>query len=120
LRGGGVETSIKGSKSGLHVHKRNKRRFAAQEMLVLLGQLAFNLIRWVQDLLVKSSPAFSHYGMLRMVCDVFQIPGKLMFDAQGQVLSITLCRGHPLARVFADTFQPILAANDMLLILRQI
>lgn len=120
LRGGGVETSIKGSKSGLHVHKRNKRRFAAQEMLVLLGQLAFNLIRWVQDLLVKSSPAFSHYGMTRMVRDVFQIPGKLKLDPQGQILSITLCRGHPLAPAFADSFRPILAADNMLLILRQI
>lgn len=120
FRGGGVETSIKGSKSGLRIHKRNKRRFAAQEMLVLLGQLAFNLIRWIQDVLAEFSPAFSDYGMLRMVRDVFHIPGKLKFDSNGQFLSVTLCRGHPLASAFAESFRSILAAYNMLLILRQI
>jgi hypothetical protein len=48
LRGGGVETTIKGSKSGLGLIRRNKRSFAAQEMLVLLAQLAYNVITWVQ------------------------------------------------------------------------
>jgi hypothetical protein len=44
LRDGAVETSIKDSKQGLGLTKRNKRSFAAQEMLVLLAQLAINVI----------------------------------------------------------------------------
>jgi hypothetical protein len=42
-RSGAAETLIKGSKQGLGLNKRNKKRFAAQEMLVLLAQLAHNL-----------------------------------------------------------------------------
>lgn len=43
-RGGATETQIKGSKQGLGLTKRNKHRFPAQEMLVLLAQLAYNFI----------------------------------------------------------------------------
>ena len=43
LRGGAVETAIKGSKQGLGITKRNKKSFHGQEMLLLLGQLAYNL-----------------------------------------------------------------------------
>jgi hypothetical protein len=37
LGSGGVETSVKGSRQGLGLTKRNKKRFATQEMLVLLA-----------------------------------------------------------------------------------
>lgn len=43
LRGGGVETAIKGSKQKLGITTRNKKSFHAQEMLLLLGQLAYNV-----------------------------------------------------------------------------
>jgi hypothetical protein len=36
-RGGGIEASLKGDKQGLGLTKRNKRRFEAQHLLVLLG-----------------------------------------------------------------------------------
>ncbi len=36
-RGGGVETSFKGDKQGLGIGKRSKKRFAAQQMVMLLG-----------------------------------------------------------------------------------
>jgi hypothetical protein len=120
LRGGGVETTIKGSKGGLGVHKRNKRRFAAQEMLVLLAQLAYNLIAWVRNLLTDKLPTFRHFGMLRMVRDVFQITGKVQMTQQGQLISITLNRDHILALPFFEALQPVLAHDGMRLILRQI
>ena len=40
-RGGGVETAIKDNKQGLGLMKR---RFAAQQLLVLLGTLAHNVL----------------------------------------------------------------------------
>jgi hypothetical protein len=43
LRGGGVETQNRNDKQGLGLTRRNKAAFAAQEMLVLLTQLAHNL-----------------------------------------------------------------------------
>src|SRR6266516_3099123 len=36
-RGGGVETALKGDKQGLGLRARNKKRFAAQQMVMLLG-----------------------------------------------------------------------------------
>ncbi len=120
LRGGGVETTIKGSKGGLGVHKRNKRRFAAQEMLLLLAQLAYNLICWVRNLLADKLPTFQHFGMLRMVRDVFHISGLVQMTQQGLLLSIILNSAHGLAPPFLQALQPILARNGLQLILRQI
>ena len=45
-RGGGVETSFKGDKQGLGIGKRSKKRFGAQQMVMLLGALAHNVIVW--------------------------------------------------------------------------
>jgi len=120
LRGGGVETTLKGSKGGLGVHKRNKRRFAAQEMLLLLAQLAYNLISWVRNLLADRRPTFRHFGMLRMVRDVFQISGKVRVTEQGQLLAIILNRDHHLALPFVEALRPVLSSDGMRFILHQI
>jgi hypothetical protein len=48
-RGGGVETSLKDDKSGLGLTKRNKKRFPAQYMLVLLASLAHNVVVWTRE-----------------------------------------------------------------------
>ena len=48
-RGGGVETSLKEDKSGLGLTKRNKKRFPAQQMLMLLGSLAHNVVVWARE-----------------------------------------------------------------------
>jgi hypothetical protein len=45
-RGGAVETEIKESKQGIGITKRSKKRFEAQQMVMLLGSLAHNLIVW--------------------------------------------------------------------------
>jgi len=75
-RGGGIETSFKGDKQGLGMGKRNKKRFAAQQMVMLLGSLAHNVIVWARRWL--ASPTLQHYGMVRMVRDVFHISGFLL------------------------------------------
>jgi hypothetical protein len=120
LRSGGAETVIKGSKQGLGLTKRNKRNFAAQEMLVLLAQLAYNLISWTHDLFADASNKLRKFGILRMVRDAFHIPGRLELDAQGHLLQIVLCAKHPLARSFALGLAPLLARDDLSLILGEI
>src|SRR5205814_10272596 len=45
-RGGGIETVHKQDKQGLGLTARNKKRFVAQQMLVLLAGLAHNVIVW--------------------------------------------------------------------------
>lgn len=120
LRSGGVETTNKGSKQGLGLTKRNKQRFAAQEMLVLLAQLAFNLTIWARNRLADIHAPLRKFGILRMVRDVFQIAGRVELDAQGRVLQITFNQLHPLASVFVQAFSSLLAHDDLVLNLGQI
>jgi len=88
LRGGGIETSLKGDKQGLSLTKRNKKRFEAQHMLVLLGSLAHNVVVWARRwLAIAEGP---HCGMMRMVRDVFHISSLLCFDAFHHVVEIVL------------------------------
>lgn len=120
LRSGGVETSMRGSKGGLGITKRNERSFHAQEMLVLLAQLAYNLITWIRTALADAVPAFQHFGPLRMVRDVFHIIGRIRLDRQERVLGITLNEAHFLAPPFAEAMSSLLAQDDMALNLGQI
>src|SRR6185312_3089120 len=52
-RGGGIETSFKGDKQGLGIGKRSKKRFEAQQMLILLGSLAHNVVVWARHWLAS-------------------------------------------------------------------
>ncbi len=106
-RGGGVETSFKGDKQGLAVGKRNKKRFEAQQMVMLLASLAHNVIVWAQGWL--ASPSLQHYGMLRMVRDVFHLSGFLLTDAGGRLTEVVLNQAAPLASVLVGPFSQLLA-----------
>jgi hypothetical protein len=110
-RGGGIETSLKGDKQGLGLTKRNKKRFAAQQMLMLLGSLTHNTIIWARHWLAV--PQLRHYGMLRMVRDIFHISGFLGVDARGQIVQIGLNPAAPLAPVLVDSLQELLAPAHM-------
>ena len=120
LRGGGVETSFKGSKHGLGLTKRNKRRFAAQEMLVLLAHLAYNLITWMRNRFAHHTSPLRQFGVLRMVRDVFHISGSITFNNKGHILQITLNQAHCLALSVQRALLPFLARDDTLLNLGQI
>src|SRR2546428_689447 len=106
LRGGGIETSLKGDKQGLGLTKRNKKRFEAQHMLVLLGSLAHNVVGWARQWL--TSPHIQHCGILRMVRDVFHISGLLRFVTSGSFVEIFLNQKARLRRSFFRPFLPFL------------
>lgn len=108
-RGGGVETSFKGDKQGLGLTKRTKKRFAAQQITTLLGTLAHNVVVWARGWLVGQQPRLAHYGMLRMVRDVFHIQGRIGFDRHGHVVRIVLNQAAPLVRGIVTALQAVLA-----------
>ncbi len=110
-RGGGIETSFKGDKQGLGLTRRNKKRFEAQQMLMLLGSLTHNTIVWARRWL--AIPQLRSYGMLRMVRDIFHISGFLGVDAQGHIVQIGLNQAAPLAPVFVDSLRKLLAPAHM-------
>lgn len=112
-RGGGAETQNKGDKQGLRLAHRNKHSFVAQEVLVLLAQLAHNLLIWTRNDLARADDAFAHYGIQRMVRDVLQIPGCVQLDTTGQVVRITLQPSHPLAAKVQRTLLERPSADEM-------
>lgn len=120
LRSDGVETQNRGDKQGLGLSRRNKQLFEAQEMLVLLAQLAHNIVIWTRNELAQVDPRMQKYGIQRTVRDVLQIPGCVHVGSDGNVELITLNRKHPLAPVFQKAFASSLAADDLSLILGQI
>jgi len=120
-RGGGVETSFKGDHQGLGSTKRSKKRFEAQQMVMLLGTLAHNVVIWARQWLTQAAaPAqLRHYGMLRMVRDVFHISGFLVIDACGHISQIVLNQAAPLAPKLLDAFRELLVPAHVALNLGQ-
>jgi hypothetical protein len=110
-RGGGVETSFKGDKQGLGMSKRSKKRFEAQQILMLLGSLAHNVIIWARGWLAV--PTLLHYGMLRMVRDVLHISGFLVFDTTGQIIQLVLNQAAPLAPALVHSLRSLLAPTHV-------
>lgn len=119
-RGGAAETTIKGSKFGLGITKRNKKRFFAQEMLLLLAQLAYNLIAWTRNDLATCSARLRGFGMLRMVRNAFHIPGSITFDKQGHIVQVMLNQAHDLASSFVLALATHLARDGTVAILGEI
>jgi hypothetical protein len=97
-RGGGVEIEIKEDKQGLATSKRNKKRFEAQQVLIQLEALAHNLLIWARQWLTPTCPKLAHLGIKRLVRDVFQMDGFLIFDQALTLLQIHLNRADPLAK----------------------
>ena len=107
-RGGGVETAIKDDKQGLGLTKRSKKRLAAQQMVVLLGMLAHNVIVWARAWLAPHESKVRRYGLKRMVRDVFHISGFLVRNARGGICQIILNQHAPLVRGLSRSLDVLL------------
>jgi hypothetical protein len=108
-RGGGVETALKGDKQGLGLTARNKKRFAAQQMVSLLSALAHNVIVWARQWLLPQCPPVRRYGILRLVRDIFRVSGFVVRDATGRLLQVVLNEAAPLAHGLAAALCQLLA-----------
>ena len=104
LRDGGLETQNRGDKQGLGLSHRNKRAFAAQEMLVLMAQLAHNVLIWIRHKLIAQDPHFRKFGIQRLVRDVFQMGGQVTLSADHHVLAVVLNPQHPYAKAVEQVF----------------
>jgi hypothetical protein len=91
-----IEAEIKADKGGLQLHRRRKRRLAAQEALVLLTDLAHNLLAWTRSWMLRDSP-FADAGIYRIIKELLPIPGKVTVK-EGQIVKLRLKASHPLAK----------------------
>ena len=78
---------------------------------MLLGSLAHNVVIWARRWLTQAaaSSKLRHYGILRMVRDVFHVSGFLIFDALGHLIQIVLNRVAPLAPILVESLRVLLA-----------
>ena len=108
-----IETaSIKGDKQGLGLVKRRKFNLAGQEMLVLLAQLAHNLVEWTKGWLAELEPQLAAFGIQRWVRDIFAIAGKIVFEAN-RIVKVQLNQRNSLARRFHKPIAQYFASSNI-------
>lgn len=133
-RSGVPESTFCQDNQGLGMRKRRKRGFVAQQMLTLLTQLAHNLIRWIQNWVVKamertaammsssSNPVpedtklvaetFSSFGMKRFVRQVFCLSGMVIMK-KGKVLQVSLNPLYPMINRIRTAFMALLKPYEI-------
>ncbi len=92
---GAMEIEIKADKRGLRVPKRRKKSLAAQEGLILLTDLAHNILSWTHHWVLEDGP-FAGFGAERMVDELMCIPGRVEV-MDGKLQKVALLETHPYA-----------------------
>jgi hypothetical protein len=108
---GAAEVEIRADKQGLHLPCRRKLSFCAQEALILVTDLAHNLLAWLHHWVLEDTP-FDSFGTLRMVRDLFHIPGYVEFT-RGRLQKVALLKSHPYAEPMRLILQKLLARFDL-------
>ena len=118
-RGGAVE--VKEDKQGFGMVKRQKRKAEAQDMLVLLNQLAHNVLMWARGWLTATAPKLARFGILRLVRDLLSVSGIVELDQrQLSIKRIVLNRAAPLASGFLNALRALLLPQHVSIILDKI
>jgi hypothetical protein len=73
----GREADLKGDKHGLGLATMRKHRLAAQKIVILLMQWAHHVLLWARRWLSKAVPRLDDYGIVRLISQVWAIPGRL-------------------------------------------
>jgi DDE family transposase len=103
---GACETEIQADKGGLQMGRRRKKIAAAQEVLILLTDLAHNLLAWMTPRMFPSGP-LAQIGATQMIQDVLAMPGRLIFQQQ-QLVEVQLNQLHPYATEVAAGLERLL------------
>lgn len=128
-RGGTPENSFCQDSQGLSSRKRRKRSFLAQQMLMLLNQLAHNIIRWMQNWLVNAVEQFAtepdassvespedtslvvktlkERGMKRFVRQLLSLRGKVIMKDQ-RICKVVFNPLYPLINRIITAFRALL------------
>jgi hypothetical protein len=112
----GIEAELKSDKRGIALTTLRKRRLVAQTAVVLLVGLAHNVLIWARGWLTKHAPRLSGYGIVRLVQEVWAVPGRVKLAGK-QVQRVRLRRAHPVAREVALGWRPLLAGRPPGLVL---
>jgi hypothetical protein len=97
---GGAEIDIRDDKQGLLLTHRRKRLWHAQEMLILLNDLAHNFLSMLRYRILADTP-LSELGTYRLIQDVLNVPGEIEFDGD-QLVEVRLSQDHPYAEALLN------------------
>jgi hypothetical protein len=89
--------SFRGDKQGLKLAKGRKHSLAGQEALILLSQLAHNLVVWAKHWLAPTEPRRLAFGTKRIVRDLLTIPAKFTFR-DGRIVKVRLVKRYALLK----------------------
>jgi len=141
-RGGVPESAFCQDYQGLHVRKRRKGGFVAQKVLVLLSQLAHNLIIWMKSWLNDALEAslftgeeepnkgerksvalaqktIQERGMKRFIRQILALSGKVIVKEQ-KVVCIILNPLYPLINRISKAFDAFLKPYNIKVLLDEI
>lgn len=96
-RGAAEIEQFRNDKGGLFLEARRKQSFPAQKALILLTDLAHNLLADFHRQSLTGSP-FAAFGLKRIVRDLLEMPGNLVFE-DTQLKRIDLLASHPHAEL---------------------
>ena len=112
----GMEADLKSDKQGLGLAVIRKQRLPAQKIVVLLLQLAHNVLLWAREWLTQNAPRLRHYGIVRLIQQVWAIPGRIKLTDKG-LQRVRLRGAHPRARDVCCGFRPLLANSHLEVVL---
>ena len=112
-RGGAIEIEIKEDKQGLNTTKRNKKRFAAQQVLTQLEVLAHNTLIWARRWLADYCPRMARFGLKRWVRDVLHLNGVVVWDKSLHLLQLILNPDDPLTKELSSGLAALLAGQQV-------
>ncbi|MFZ1040206.1 MAG: hypothetical protein WAN58_02685, partial [Anaerolineales bacterium] len=87
--------------------------FEAQQVLIQLEALAHNVLVWARQWLYPHCPKIARFGIKRLVRDVFQMNGFLIFDPSLDLLQIVLNPTDPFAKELSLGLAPLLAHEQV-------
>jgi hypothetical protein len=96
---GQVEVDIRNDKQGLLLTHRRKRRWNAQETILLLNDLAHNWLTTFRQVALRETP-LQNFGIYRLIHEALNIPGQAIIE-DGRLLELRLMETHPHAQTMA-------------------
>ena len=84
---------------------------------MLLVELAHNILIWARSWLAEHAPRLREYGIVRLIGQVWAIPGRVKLTEQEGVVRVRLRPQHPRARDVCQGFLPLLAPRQTLVVL---
>jgi hypothetical protein len=109
----GMEADLKSGKRGLGLAVLRKHKLAAQKVVVLLMELAHNVLLWSRRWLQQQVPRLARLGIVRLIQEVWAVPGRVKL-ADDRLKRVRLNPDHPRARDVCRGLRPLLPAGATL------